>query len=265
MKISIYSTLFRYAANKGGFDIKGALANWSFYADEISVACGDDYSRDEVERVANENGYPVTTVKTDFDFDADPYAYGKTENAALQNCSGELLWQQNFDERCRANKDAMLELGERLLLNPNIGAYFVPTIDLYGSYDRYVSLGKKWYVHKPGYQRGPVNFGIKADGHPDYHKTSTDELIDRNGNLAPTYDLLPGMTIESLRAYVARGLPITYHLGYVDFKERLDRSLWWKQFWVKATAGDENQHPTSIEEIAARETKEHGLPLWKSV
>lgn len=265
MKISIYSTLFRYADNKGGFDIKGALSNWAFYADEISVACGDDYSRDEVERIANENGYPVTAIRTDFDFTSDHFAYGKTENAALQNCSGELLWQQNFDERCRADKNALLELGERLLVNPTFGAFFVPVINLYGSYDKYLDIACKWYLHKPGYFRGPVNFGIKADGHPDYHKTSTDELIDRNANLVPTLRLLDDLSIESLSAYVARGMPVTYHLGYVDFKERLDRSLWWKAYWQKATGGDENQHPTSVEEIANRETKEHGLPLWESV
>lgn len=265
MKISIYSTLWNLKSHPNSFDVKGALSNWSFYADEISVACGDDYSRDRIERVAQENGYPVKTIRTDFDFSADPFAYGKTENAALQNCSGDLLWQQNFDERCRANKDVLLELGERLLVSPVIGAFFVPVINLYGSYGRYIDIGRKWYLSKPGYQRGPVNFGIKADGHPDYHKTSTDELIDRNGNLAPTYPLIDDLSIESLRAYVARGLPITYHLGYVDFKERLDRSLWWKSFWERATAGDENQHPTSVEEIAARETKEHGLPLWESV
>ncbi len=265
MKISIYSTIWGLKERPNSFDIPGALANWSFYADEISIACGDDYSREIVERVAQENNYPVKTVRTDFDFSADPFAYGKTENAALQNCSGDLLWQQNMDERCRASKDVLLHLAEWLLTNPNIGAFFVPVINLYGVPEKYLDIGRKWYLHKPGYQRGPVNFGIKEDGHPDYNKTSTDELIDPKGNLAPTFPLINELTIESLRTYVQQGMPVTYHIGYLDFKERLDRSLWWKAYWEKATNGDENKHPTSVDEIAARETKTHGLPLWESI
>lgn len=265
MKISIYSTLWGVEARPKSFDIPGALANWSYFADEISIACGDDYSRDAIERVAQANGYPVKTIRTDFDFSSDPFAYGKTENAALQNCSGDLLWQQNFDERCSADKNTLAYLNETLLHNPLLGAFFVPVINLYGSRDRYLDIGRKWYLHKQGYQRGPVNFGLKTDGHPDYNKTSTDELIDSKGNLVATYPLIEDLSIESVQAYVKRGMPITYHIGYLDFKERLDRSLWWKSFWEKATAGDENKHPTSVEEIAARETKVHGLPLWPSV
>jgi hypothetical protein len=263
-KISIYSTLFRLEANPAAFDIPGALANWAFYADEISIACGDEYSRDAVERVAQEHGYPVKAIRTNFDFSEDPFAYGKTENAAMQNCSGDLLFQQNFDERCRADRRVLEHLSDILAHNPNIGSFFTPVVNLYGSYDRMLDVGRKWYVHKSGYQRGPVNFGLKADGRPDYNKTSTDELIDNDGNLVPTYPLIDDLSIDSLRAYVARGMPITYHLGYVDFKERLERSLWWKAYWTNVT-GDENKHPTSVEEIAARETKIHGLPLWESI
>ncbi len=264
MKVSFYTTIWGLEARPNSFNMDEAFANWSVYADEISVACGDDYSLDYVERLANEKGYPVHVIRTTFDFASDGQAYGKTENAALQNCSGEILVQSNADERFRVDKNRLQILGEQLLLNPTVGAFFVPTIDLYGSVDRFVSLGKKWYIHKPGYFRGPVNFGFKEDGRIDYNKSSTDELIDRNGNLAPTVDLLPGMTIESLREYVRRGMPISYHVGYVQFAERLDRSLWWRSYWERTT-GDQNRHPTSIEEIAARETKEHGLPLWESV
>lgn len=264
MKTSFYTTIWGLEARPKSFNMHEAFANWSVYADEISVACGDDYSLDYVERLANQEGFPVKPIRTTFDFESDGQAYGKTENAALQNCSGEILVQSNADERFRVDKNTLLYLGEQLLHNPLIGAFFVPTIDLYGSVDKYVSLGKKWYIHKPGYRRGPVNFGFKADGRIDYNKSSTDELIDSLGNLAPTVDLLPNMTIESLREYVKRGMPISYHVGYVQFAERLDRSLWWREYWQRTT-GDENRHPISIEEIAARETKDHGLPLWPSV
>ncbi len=264
--VAIYSTIWGLEKSPNSFDIKGALANWALYAQHISIACGDEFSRDFVEKIANENGFPVSCIKTNFDFKEDPFAYGKTENEALQNCQGDTLIQQNMDERIRINKDILFKLSDLLLNNPTIGAFFVPTIDLYGDVNKYLApIKAKWYIHKEGYFRGPVKFGIKENGYPDYHKTSTDELIDRNGNLVPTVKLLENSSIEGLREYVNQGMPIVYHLGYLDFKERLERSLWWKSYWEKATGGDSNQHPTSIEEIAQKETQEHGLPIWDSV
>lgn len=262
-KISVYSTAWNI--NKHHFDYRGALDNWSTFSDQISIAVGtsEDDTYEALESYAHEKGYHVSLIKTDFDFENDPFAYGKTENAALQNCDGELRVQQNLDERMRVSKDMLHNLNEVFLYNPTIGAFFVPVINLYGGYDRYLDISRKWYIHRSGYSRGPVNFGLKPDGKPDYNKTSTDELIDRHGNLAPTVPLLNDLSIESVRSYVAKGMPITYHLGYVDFKERLDRSIWWKKYWETVT-GDPNQHPTSIEEIAARETKVHNLPLWES-
>lgn len=264
MKIGIYSTFWNAITHH--FDYKGALDNWAHYADHISIAVGTstDNTLEAIQTYARDNNYPVSVVETSFDFKSDPFAYGKTENAALQNCDGDLLVQQNGDERFRADKNTLAYLGERLIANPNVGAYFVPVINLYGSYDTYLDVARKWYIHKEGYFRGAVKFGLKPDGRPDYNKTSTDELIDRNDNLVPTASLLDDLSIESVRQYVGRGNPVIYHLGYVDFKERLDRSLWWKDYWTRVT-GDENKHPTSIEEIAARETKSHGLPLWDKV
>lgn len=262
MKISIYSTAWNVI--KHSFDYKGALDNWAYYADEISIAIGisEDDTYNVIESYAKEKGYPVSLVKTEFDFTSDSFAYGKTENAALQNCTGDILIQQNLDERLGGNKDLIKQLGEHLYRTPFIDAYYVPVINLYGSYKSYLDIAGKWYVHKKGFFRGAVKFGIKEDGKPDYNKTSTDELIDAEGNLVRTMPLINEGTIEVLKGYASTGMPLVYHLGYVDFKERLDRSVWWKQYWEKATGGDTNKHPTSVEEIANRETKEHGIALW---
>lgn len=263
MMTSVYSPLWNAIAMK--LDFKAAIANWLTFADEISIAVNTstDSTWEALDTYVTETGLPVVLTKTEFDLMADPFAYGKIENTALQRCTGEILIQQNMDERMRVDRDILDMIGLKLIATPNVGALFVPNIDLYGSREMYLPpRAAKWYIHKPGFFRGAVNFGLKADGRPDYNKTSTDELIDRNGNLVPTVPLLEDLSIEALRAYVARGMPLVYHLGYVDFKERLDRSIWWKARWEKVT-GDENAHPTTIEEIAARETKTHGLPLWE--
>ena len=115
----------------------------------------------------------------------------------------------------------------------------------------------------PGVHRGPVNFGIKADGRPDYNRTSCDEAIDQDGNLVPTLSLLNDLSIEGLREYAADGMPYSQHLGFTDLRDRADRAAWWSEFWKRATGGDPNGHITSVEELMKRETKPHNLPLWE--
>jgi hypothetical protein len=204
----------------------------------------------------------VSLIKTDFSYD-DPFCYGKIENAALQNCMGDILIQQNMDERFRCDFNVLKLLGTKLLREEFIDSYFVPTIDLYGSKESYLPPCKgKWYIHKRGLYRGAVSFGIKADGRPDYNKTSTDELIDKNGNLCRTMPLTSDFSIEGIRTYVKNGMPIIYHVGYLNLNDKLERSIWWKEYWNKATGGDDNQHPTNIEELAKKKSELHGLPLW---
>lgn len=271
--ISIYSTAWNVRSH--AFDYRGALDNWAYYADDISVAIPswDEDTATLFAEYASERGYPLSVVPTSFDFDTDSFAYGKTENAALQNCKGDLLIQQNLDERLAGDKQKLLDLGEHMRRTPFIDAYYVPTINLYGDFDHFLDANAKWYIHKRAnglgvFRRGPVHFGIKSDGKPDYNVTSTDELIDVDGKLARWFPLVrPAngqyLTIEDLRPYIKSGMPISYHLGYVSLVDRLDRSLWWKRFWERAS-GDQNKHPDTIEELAARETKEHGIPhpLW---
>ena len=277
--ISIYSSAWSCAPGQPAhrsFDVPGALANWAYYADDISIAVpeSDDATAAYITECATAGGYPVSLVRTSFDFATDSFAYGKTENAALQNCKGNVFVQQNLDERLGGDKQVILDLGEHMNRTLFIDAYYVPVVNLYGSLDKYLDVAGKWYIHKTGnalgrFRRGiPVHFGIKPDGKPDYNVTSTDELIDVDGKLARWLPLLRPAgqqpTIDELKPYLKVGMPVVYHLGYLSLKDRLDRSLWWKQYWEMATNGDKNQHPTSIEELANRETKEHGLPqpLW---
>lgn len=276
-RFSIYSTSWNLTGPAAAsFDYRGALDNWAYYADDISIAvpAWDDGTAKLLTDYAAERGHPLSIVRTPFSFDDDSFAYGKTENAALQNCKGDVMVQQNLDERLGGSKQMLLDLGEHLLRTPFIDAYYVPVINLYGSLDRYLDCAGKWYVHKRGnalgaFRRGPVHWGLKPDGKPDYNVTSTDELIDPDGKLVRYLPLVrPAAegqpTIDDLTPYVKAGMPIVYHLGYLSLKDRLDRSIWWKAYWEKATGGDKNQHPTSIEEMAARDTKDHGLPqpLW---
>lgn len=269
MKTSIYSTAWNLHL-KHGFDPKDAFANWSIHADEISVAVGDEPSQMILQQAAHELGLTdeVRLTRVDYDLSgADSFAYGKTENAALQACTGDLLIQQNLDERLGASAERLVDLYQILQDNPEIGAFWVPTIDLYGDVTHCASdtCKAKWYVHRKGYKRGPVSFGIKPDGRPDYNKSSTDELTDENGSLVPTVRLLRDYTLPSIRAYVAAGWPLVYHLGFLSLVDRAERAGWWSAFWLRATGGDPNTHITDVEELKRRATFEHGLPLWPTI
>lgn len=271
MKISVYSTAWSVVSKK--FDYKGALDNWATFSDEIVIAVPNsdtEGTRDLIAQYAGERGYTLTIQGTDFDLSGkDPFAYGKTENAAVQACTGDFLWQQNLDERTLVRDGKLAELSSILRMHSVFGfgprpqAFWIPTIDLYGSNRKFLPpVKKKWYGHARGLFRGAVKQGIKADGHPDYNVTSTDELLDKDGNLVMALSVLQDYSLDGLKEYVAAGWPLVYHLGYLDFNERLDRSIWWKEYWVKATNGDSNQHPTTIEAMASQEAQEHRLPLW---
>lgn len=264
MKISLYS--YGWNLIKNNFDYKDAISNWALYADEIviSVNTSDDGTYEAIETYAKERNFPVNLILTAFDSASDPFFYGKVVDSALQGCSGDFLIAQDFDERLAGDPEVVRLLGEQILNSPNYKAFFVPTIDLYGNKDSFVKIGQKWYFHRAGLKRGPVNFGIKDNGRPDYNKTSTDELTTFDGKLVPTFQLLHRLDIESLRAYAEKGLPFSFHVGYLNLTDRVERAKWWSRFWKEATGGDPNGHITDINVLLARETKTHGLPLWKS-
>lgn len=265
MKISIYS--YGWNLIKYHFDIEDALANWSKYANEIVIAINtsEDNTYNEIDRIAKANNYPVVLIKTEFDPINDPYYYGKVVDAAFQACKNEICIAQDFDERIIAKKEVLHRICQFLLDDKFHKAYFVPTIDLYGSTEYCLpEYKRKWYITKhQGLKRGPVNFGIKKDGFPDYNKTSTDEITDLDGNLVPALTLVNSLTLENLSAYVERGMPLVYHIGYLSLNDRLERSIWWKHYWEKATNGDKNQHPITMEELAKKTSIKHNLPLWK--
>ena len=270
MKIGIYTTAFNIIKNN--FDYMDAIRNWLLYADHISIAVNtsdDDTIKDmnyRFDLLDISDQEKIHIIDTNFSYE-DPFCYGKIENAALQNLKQfdvDLYIQQNLDERIRFDEGKLQQLYE-LLVDSGAGAYWIPTIDLYGDKESYVNIGRKWYIHLPGYYRGPVKWGIKSDGHPDYNKTSTDELIDKNGNLVNSLSLTDDLSIENIRGYVMGGYPIVYHLGYLNLTDRANRAKWWKDFWEKATNGDKNSHITSVEELLKRETKKHELPLWETI
>jgi hypothetical protein len=263
--VGLYSCAWNVIKNN--FDYKDAITNWLLFADTITIAVNISTCEDDTYNALNEyiktNKFPVKLIKTYFE-KSDPFMYGKIVNSALQNIQADLFIHQDLDERLVGSKNMLFPIYNYIIEN-RVKALFVPTIDLYGSKEKALPEVKgKWYIHLPGLFRGAVKFGVKENGLPDYNKTSTDELIDEQGNLVPTISLLNDKSFIGLSHYVKGGLPLSQHIGFLNLQERLPRNYFWSEFWTNATGGDKNSHALTIEELANRETQKHGLPLWEN-
>lgn len=265
MKISIYSTAFNVIKNK--FNYEDAIKNYLYYADEVCIAINisEDRSLEIITAYINENHFnSVKIIPTNFSYD-DPFCYGKIVNAALQECTGDICILQDLDERFGGDKSKLIHLSTQLLKSLDVKALFIPVINLYGDFDRYKDTAFKWYIHKRGLFRGAVNFGLKENGLPDYNKTSTDELIDKNKNLVPTVNVLQATNIYDPIQYMKLDYPFVYHLGYTDLHKRIVRNYFWKNFWEQATGGDENNHSLNVKDLLGKEYPKHNLKLWNTI
>ncbi|MEY4371021.1 MAG: hypothetical protein RIQ48_737 [Pseudomonadota bacterium] len=265
MKISIYSTAFNIIKNE--FNYEDAIKNYLYYADELCLAVNkseDDSLQEIINYVDKNNLKNVKIIPTDFKYD-DPFCYGKIVNAALQACTGDICILQDLDERLGGNKDYLINLCQNFLKLENIQALFVPVINLYQDINHYKDISFKWYIHKKGLYRGPVNFGIKENGLPDYNKTSTDELIDKNGNLVPTINIVQSLNFKESIDYIELNYPFIYHLGYTDFHKRVKRNNFWKPFWEKATGGDSNTHVLNVNDLYQNNLLELKIPKWSII
>jgi hypothetical protein len=264
MKISIYSTAFNIVKNN--FDYEDALRNFLYYADEVCLAINksEDDTLNVVSKYVADNKLNVKIIATEFEYD-DPFCYGKIVNAGLQGCTGNICILQDLDERFGGKKEYLTKVCEQFLVLNETKALFVPVMDLYGDFEHYKAINFKWYIHKSGLYRGAVNFGIKEDGRPDYHKTSTDELIDKDGNLVPTINMVNSLGLQDPYEYIKRGYPFVYHLGYTDLHKRVLRNHFWKAYWEKATGGDKNNHSLDINDLLGKEYPRHNLPLWNKI
>lgn len=260
MNLSVYTSLFNYSPEK--FDLKGAIKNWSKYANEIVIATFPDQF-DEIGKVIREPACSkeagvskyIKLVKGDTSLD-DPLFDGKLKNAALQACSNKVLIQQDFDERIGGEKKHWVNLSENLLRSPLPIGCHISVIDLYKDLDHYKSVGTKWYIHsKEGTRRGVVNFAIRPDGTVDTDKSDTCELINHNGDLFTSTADLRFQMGQSFR----QEFPHIIHLGYLDLEKRVENNKFWSKVW-SARNGKEVEVAQDLETLEKEnEAIPHGL------
>lgn len=255
--ISVYTSAFNILANKFPYEtyLKYAIQ----FADEVVIAVNK--STDNTIDVLRQSNCKI--VECDIPYD-DPLLDGKIKNIALQNTTQPIKVQLDLDEYIPTSQRMLWRiLGEQLLNDHNVSALFLPVIDLYKDMDHCKSINAKWYMHKAGLFRGPVNFGKLNNGHVDINKSDTCELIDQNGNLIPAISLMRNGTIAEKLFYIkSQNLPFVIHTGYLDLTTRILRNhQFWKQHWSIEAGQPVDNVPMSIEEINDEIYVEHGLNI----
>ena len=234
---SIYSSAFNVIKN--GFEYESFINKFCEFAEEVVIAVNksEDGTLDTLTdlQVKNNN---LKIVSTNFSYE-DPLLDGKIKNEALQNTSNLIKIGLDLDEYIPMyQKESWISISKLLVSNKNAGCIMIPSLNLYKDKDHYSTIGRKWYLHKGGYQRGAVNFAKKLDGTVDTSKSDTCELIDTYGNLVPS--LVLDNSIEALRSgYV----PFVVHTGYEDLGKRIKRNLnFWENHWKIESGGEAPQH-----------------------
>lgn len=234
---SIYTSAFNLIKNN--FDYKFHIQNFSQFADEVIIAINtsEDNSINEIKDFISQNCSNVYILETNFSY-KDPLLDGKIKNAALQATKQDIKIGLDMDEYIPLwQKPIWYNLATELKFN-NFDCFMIPSINLFKNKDSYFSITPKWYMHKGGLFRGPVNFGRKSDGTVDTSKSDTCELINNKGNLAK-FQLTPS-DIEDLRKNI---YPFVVHNGYLNLEHRILRNKnFWKEHWKIESGGIDPKH-----------------------
>jgi len=234
--ISVYTTAFNIEKNE--FDINSALENFLELADEVCIATlpdNQDNTQNILQKIVNSN--PKVKVFMSYDINSGTFAKdGKLKNLALQNCTGDICVQLDSDERISNSNIWKNFIGKNKQIISDGHAIMVPVINLYKDKNYYRDISVKWYIHKKeNMRRGIVEFAKLSNGKFDKEKSDGCELIDSNGRLPKSINILyhPNFQdktpLEVLKTYE---IPFVIHYGYVDLKRRacINKNFWEKEW-----------------------------------
>lgn len=236
--ISVYTTAFNIEKNK--FDINSCLKNFLELANEVCIATipdNEDNTSNILKDIADNN--QKVKIITNNNINSNTFAKdGKLKNIALQACSNNICVQLDSDERISDVNvwKLFIENNKKIILSGY--AFMIPVINLYKDKYHYRDIGTKWYIHrKEGMQRGIVNFAKLENGKFDKNKSDGCELIDSNGNLPQSINILYHTNFEAkspIEILKTSKIPFVIHYGYEDLNRRASIN---KNFWQKEWSG----------------------------
>lgn len=269
---SIYTSAFNLIKNK--FDWNEALANFGNFAVGGEVVIAVNKSEDEtfevLEHYAKGNTFcEIRVVPCDISYQ-DPLLDGKVKDVALQATKFGLKLGVDMDERLPLWQYDLWYSVMNQFKFAKPDALMIHSLNLWGDYDHIQANMKdlvkfKWYLHKEGLHRGPVNFGRLPNGKVDISKSDTCELIYPNGELVKAQPVAANLTTPENFLDSLIKVPFVYHLGYANFQNRDVRNKnFWDNHW-KVESGRDEKFTSTIEEMKVHETIPHQLPRWDEV
>lgn len=253
MKVSIYSSAFNVVKNK--YPYLSTIFRFCSFADEVVVSVNT--SEDQTFYVLKDLQKDFDNLKiieSNFSYE-DPFLDGKIKNNALQNCTGDVLIGLDMDEYIpNWQKPLWDKFAEYLLEDSEVDCFMFPSLNLYKDIEGFCSITNKWYLHKKGLFRGPVNFGKTEDGFLDISKSDGCELIDKDGNLAKS----KSVASEDLKS---NNVPFVVHTGYLNLQDKVLRAKnFWNNHWNLSSGGKEGQIFESEDDIKL-EYRKHNLNI----
>lgn len=235
--ISIYSSAFNLIKN--GFDYKNSIQRFCVFADEvvICVNVSEDRTLEELKKLTGE--FPnLIIAESHYSYD-DPLLDGKIKNNALQSTRGEIKIGLDMDEYIPLWQRGMWsQIALGLSRDHEHDCYMVPSVNLYKDKNHYFSITPKWYIHKSGLFRGPVNYARKPDGTINTKVSDSCELIDYAGYIVKSAQF--SKKIEDLESGL---FPFVVHEGYIDLDARLLRNKnFWAKHWLTESGGENPAH-----------------------
>lgn len=268
MEKSIYSSAFNLIKNN--FNYEFHLANFCCIAEEVVIAVNtsEDNTLEELRRFAKNSDLPkLRILSCDFSYE-DPQLDGKIKNFALQNTTKPAKINLDMDEYIpfwqKELWDTLYERYASFFDFKEEFSFFVPSLNLYKDVNHFYDINKKWYFHGVNCHRGVVNFAKLENGRHDISKSDSCELIDADGNLVKTYDIIShfGQLEESelLSLLESKIIPFVVHTGYLNIEDRITRNKnFWERHW-SLESGKEVSLPKKQEDFD-KPYKHHNLDL----
>lgn len=248
-KLSVYGYAFNCTVRD--FDLDGAIANFTSFADETVIATLSTQEDDTLARLmAHEMvlGGRLKVVVSDINPLKDNRFDGNLKTLAMHACSKDnLLVIADCDERFLLSQRPLWDSwGERLLAVSGCDGLMIPVLDLYGSRDTIradQAIGQKFRLHKHTVvKRGVPSYAERANGLIATNASDTTEPLLANGQLASFGSVVHNPV--NLRPQMAQGLkgtPFVTHLGWLDLDRRAKIGReWWAPRWKERSGRDED-------------------------
>lgn len=269
MSLSIYTYLFNATARD--FDLDGAVANFTSFADEVVIATLSTQEDNTLARLrAHEAalGGKLKIVVSDINPLKDNRFDGNLKTLAMQGCSKDnLLVIADCDERFPLSQRPLWDSwGERLRAIDGCDGLLVPVIDLYGSRDTIradQAIGQKFRYHKHTVaRRGVPSYAERGGGLISTSQSDTTEPLLFNGQLASFGSVVQNpIVLRPQMAQSLAGTPYVIHEGWLDLERRAKIGReWWKPRWEERS-GKVEEVPLDKTDLLRHPLIKHNLNL----